>query len=293
MSAKCNLKNLSDEALHRSSLKAAHEERLATTKLLHHLKEIERRRYFCKLKYSSLFEFTVKELRYSESQAQRRISAMRLLKEIPEIETQIETGRLTLTTLNLAQNLFSKEKKGGRQLDRSQKLELLSQLEGTSTRDAEKIVFRISPEMKKLKPIDFNSIEDEALKEKLLKLKGRHAHTHPHMNLEELLHKMCDLLLDSKSEDPKQKKKANGKRINVAANFRAVQQRDGHQCANCKSIHAVEVDHIVPRAMGGGNELSNLRLLCKQCNQRAAIEYFGLAKMDRYINKITFGAEGD
>lgn len=218
---------------------------------------------------------------------------MRLLKEIPELEEQIEAGKLSLTNLNLAQNLFSKEKKVGRQFNRAQKLKILTRLEGASTREAEKIVYKISPEMKKSRAIDFHSIEDDALREKLLRLKGQHAHTHPNMNLEELLHKMCDVLLNSKRDESKERKKAAGSRESVAAIYKEVKRRDQHQCANCKSTYALEIDHLVPKAVGGSNELGNLRVLCKQCNQRAAIEYFGLSKMDRYINKITFGAEDD
>jgi 5-methylcytosine-specific restriction endonuclease McrA len=47
--------------------------------------------------------------------------------------------------------------------------------------------------------------------------------------------------------------------------------RDGNCCTMCgtpvwgKSAH---VDHLVPKRLGGGDEISNLRLLCVNCHMR-------------------------
>jgi hypothetical protein len=58
------------------------------------------------LAYPSLFEYAVKELKYSSSSAQRRIMSMRLLKEVPSLEKKIEEGALNLSTLAQAQSFF-------------------------------------------------------------------------------------------------------------------------------------------------------------------------------------------
>ena len=51
-----------------------------------------------------------------------------------------------------------------------------------------------------------------------------------------------------------------------------VLKRDGYVCAYCGQ-DATEVDHIIPRAKGGGHELDNLVACCKPCNSRkGAIE---------------------
>ncbi|MCB9026576.1 MAG: hypothetical protein H6625_09690 [Bdellovibrionaceae bacterium] len=68
---------------------------------------------FLDLGYQSLFEYTVKELKYSEGQAGRRIQAMRLLKEIPEIEKKIESVALSLTSISQAKAFFREVKKSG------------------------------------------------------------------------------------------------------------------------------------------------------------------------------------
>jgi hypothetical protein len=63
------------------------------------------------LAYKSLFDFTVRRLGFPEDQAYRRIAAMKLLKEIPEIEEKINAGEISLTHIGLAQSLFRQEMK--------------------------------------------------------------------------------------------------------------------------------------------------------------------------------------
>lgn len=43
-------------------------------------------------------------------------------------------------------------------------------------------------------------------------------------------------------------------------------RRDGAQCVLCGGRERLEVDHIRPRAQGGGDEASNLRSVCHDCH---------------------------
>ena len=47
-----------------------------------------------------------------------------------------------------------------------------------------------------------------------------------------------------------------------------VLERDEYRCANCQSTENLHVHHIVPLSLGGSNELSNLKTLCKNCHTR-------------------------
>ncbi len=327
------LKNLSDDVLIERLKKLVQEEREILMSVLHHLREVERRRLFSKYQCASLFAYAVTELKYSESQADRRISAMRLLRDVPQkdtpqIEAKITSGALSLTNLVLAQTLFSKEKKAGRQMGAETKLTVLSQLENQTTRQAEKIVCGISPEMQaRKKELHFNLVDDDGLREKLLRLKGHYAHVQPNMNLTDLLHRLCDEKLESinklKSPSaPGTRKKTgtttaafgtpvtsdptatyrppttSGPRVASGSRLagdprppsqvevrRQVWQRDKGQCSNCHSTFALEIDHVRPRAVGGPSTLENTRLLCRACNQRAAIDYFGLSKMAGHLER--------
>lgn len=274
-----NLRYLTDEALLTAANELVQREREILTSLLHHLREIERRRLYSSLKCSSLFDYLISKLGYSEDQANRRIKAMRLMRDLPAIEEKIATGALSLTNLVLAQTLFSKEKKAGKTMTTCQKTELLSQLENQPIRTAQKIVAAINPEMKrKTSSLDFDSIEDENLRQKLLRVKGLYAHTNANMSASEVLHKLCDEKLAQKSKSPA------APQVNSQAEIRRrVWQRDSGKCTNCGSTHALEIDHKLPRAMGGESTPENLRLLCRSCNQRAAVEYFGVGKMGKYL----------
>lgn len=86
-----NLRNLNDSELLNRTRHLVDEERRITTSLLHHLREIETRKLFLERGFASLFEYLVQGFDYSEAAAQRRISAMRLLKELPEIENKIQS----------------------------------------------------------------------------------------------------------------------------------------------------------------------------------------------------------
>src|SRR5579863_1786593 len=98
------LQNLSDHALLEKTRSLVKEEREITARILHHLREVERRKLFSDLGYPSLFAYAMGDLHYSESSAQRRISAMRLLKEIPELEGKIASGSLSLSVISQAQS---------------------------------------------------------------------------------------------------------------------------------------------------------------------------------------------
>jgi 5-methylcytosine-specific restriction endonuclease McrA len=71
-----------------------------------------------------------------------------------------------------------------------------------------------------------------------------------------------------------------------AAVRRAVFERDGEQCtflddsgARCPQRGHLELDHVEPRAMGGTNALSNLRVRCRAHDRLAAEEVFGKAQV--------------
>jgi 5-methylcytosine-specific restriction endonuclease McrA len=121
-----------------------------------------------------------------------------------------------------------------------------------------------------------------ALEEKFERLKGALAHSHPNMDLGELIDKLADLGLE---KFVAQQKRTSRQRPNSQAEVsRTVEERDQDICTNCGSIYAIQKDHIIPRAAGGRSTITNQRQLCRSCNQRAAIEYFGLEKMDRHVN---------
>ena len=122
-------------------------ERDLLIRILHHLREIEKRRLFSDLGYKSLFDYAVGELKYSEGQAGRRIQTMRLLKDLPELETKIATGALSLSNVQQAQTFFREVQAAEprRIVTPQEKLDVLEKLENKSVRDAQKELLKINP----------------------------------------------------------------------------------------------------------------------------------------------------
>jgi 5-methylcytosine-specific restriction protein A len=47
-----------------------------------------------------------------------------------------------------------------------------------------------------------------------------------------------------------------------------IKLRDNFTCQECRSRMRLTVDHIIPLSLGGSNDESNLRCLCRSCNSR-------------------------
>jgi 5-methylcytosine-specific restriction endonuclease McrA len=105
--------------------------------------------------------------------------------------------------------------------------------------------------------------------------------------MDELLSKLCDTFIDSKKEKetPKRKtlKKSNktSRYIPKSIKHEAL-ERSKHRCEKCGSRYRLEFDHKIPLSKGGISEASNIRVLCRNCNQREGIKILGLDKMTQY-----------
>lgn len=66
--------------------------------------------------------------------------------------------------------------------------------------------------------------------------------------------------------------------------------RAGYQMANacelCQSTQSLVIDHIIPLAQGGTNDLSNLRTLCQSCNAKEAWKYRERTDVDKYTTHL-------
>lgn len=133
------LKHLADQILISETKRLVREESEVTSVILHHLKEIESRKLFSDYGCSSMMNYAVKELAYSEGSAIRRINASRLLKDLPELEEKINNGTLSLSNLSQAAGFFKKEEIS----EPSAKKKILKELENKTTREGEKVLFEL------------------------------------------------------------------------------------------------------------------------------------------------------
>ena len=111
------LSRLSDQQLLSRTERLVQQERDHNIAIIDHLREIRERGLYLARGYSSLFQYTVKALRYSEGAAYRRLQTLKLCTSHPELEAQLRSGELTLTTaaqLQTAIDQEEKEQRGGR-----------------------------------------------------------------------------------------------------------------------------------------------------------------------------------
>lgn len=130
------------------------EERRATVEVLRLLREIERRRVYAELGYSSLFAYCTGELGYSEAAASRRIETMRAMRETVEIEKKLESGELSLSAVSQARvAIRAHERETKVKVSSEQKKSVMLQLTGLSKRAAEKVLIRELPVTLSARPI--------------------------------------------------------------------------------------------------------------------------------------------
>ena len=182
-----SLSGLPDQVLlaHTKSL-VLHEQALQLA-VLDHLREIQARHLHLRLGCSSLFDYAVRELGYSEGAAWRRIKAMRLCAETAGTRERLQDGSLTLSAAAQLQNTFELQQRaatatvdpaaapatpdllpGGTEtapeagalgaeaaaparpvpaLDAAQRQELVAQASGKSTREVKQLLAGVAPEL--------------------------------------------------------------------------------------------------------------------------------------------------
>ena len=129
------LTSISNDSLHEQTLSAASNEKSATLTLLNYLAEVEQRRLFSILGFSSMWEYVHKALHYSEAQSFDRVNAMRLIVKVPEAKKELEKGNLSLTTAaKLAAHVRRKK------CAPSETVNLLKIVSGKSSREVEQVL---------------------------------------------------------------------------------------------------------------------------------------------------------
>ena len=272
-------------------------ERAATSFVLEHLFEIEKRRLHVEAGYASLHEFAVTELGYSDGAAYRRIAAMRLIAKVPEAKAAIDSGQLSLSNAALVQNVMKEARKQKKEIGVSL-FELIKRVESKSARAAEQELRKIVPAF--LPRRDGIKIKDSAralltaeisveLESKLKQLRAKHAHTQGGSSLGALLEFAVDLALAVGEPKSTSTSKLTQKSIPsytlvaprkkftryISVKDKRALLRTQSHCQfvspltqkQCGSTFALEIDHVRPMARGGRNTADNLQRLCRAHNQ--------------------------
>jgi len=144
---KNNLAELSDRELIVQLEKLVAQEKETTTDIVRHLSEVEVRKLYLELGYSSLFDYATRGLGYGESSALRRIKVARAGSKVPEIFNYLAEEKVSLSALHACSGVLIKE--GG--------IQVLEELRGKTREEAEWISASYNP-------VSSNSVKDKIKK---------------------------------------------------------------------------------------------------------------------------------
>jgi hypothetical protein len=296
-------RHLSEVQLLTQTKSAAQTEQSATFALLEYLCLVDQRRAYASELYTSLFDYLVRGLHYSESQSAERVAAVRLMRQNEEARESIQNGKLTLTSAAQIQRFIQTERKVA---EKPVTLELATELiqicRGKSKREVEKILFtEASAPTKAAMNERTRSINDQDLEIKMIlsseaqaKLNRARELIHSE-TMAEVFERALEALIEAKEKSlgkttskilktppaeeqnqPMQKTYKNPRYIPTQLK-RIVDARSKGQCEftnsnnkRCSSQSHLEVDHVTPLAQGGKTEKMNLQHLCRNHNQYRA-----------------------
>jgi len=271
------------------------EDRERKADLLAFLGEADRRKLYAKAGYSSLFRWLTEKYFMSESSALKRIQAARLATRFPFLIKSVAQGDYSLSVLSRLSPfvngkngpLFFKAalKKSVREVEAF----LITQFPKDEV--ADKIGKPISPLRPGRHHVQFTAGEDFLRDFK--KAQALLSHKMPKGKLEDVLGHALKILIQQ-LEKPARKAKAcpaapeTGKPVPPRSRYIPrgmqveVRERDQNICQHkrpdgslCGATHFLEIDHILPYALGGRHAGENLRLLCWAHNALRAESSFG------------------
>ena len=106
---------LGDQQLLDQTRRLAANQRSLEVHILDHLDEIDRRGLALRRGFSSLFDYAVRELRFTDAAAQRRIQAMRLCRRHGWVRASLQSGELSLTAAAQLETTFAGAERAERQ----------------------------------------------------------------------------------------------------------------------------------------------------------------------------------
>ena len=291
------------------------EERKITLALIECLEVISTQMIYAELGYGSLFEFCTRHLGLSEGSAHRRISAMRLSRDVPTIKSKLASGELSLSNAAKIEVATRKSK--------TEKSTVVEACLNLSQKECEVKLFTLVPETKEsirftehLRTFseDYTEIKlliSTELKIKIDELQNLLSHQNPDKSILKLFEKLVSEELERQQKKrathhtANQTAKSNNAQVEIKGTYSAANRgtrtqipaqiqklvwtNANHQCQfeGCESRYQLQIEHRLPVAFGGTHELSNLTLLCRTHNVLCAKKVFGSKKMGKFVKSLS------
>jgi HNH endonuclease len=283
-----DLKSLSDELLDQSLLTYVRKEKEVLKEILCHIAEVDRRRLYLTLGYSSLYVYLTERLGYDSGSAQRRLDAARLSLMVPSVIEQIDQGEITLSQVTCLQKSLRQLKE--QKISAQTKAEILASIKHKSLEETQAQVSQaLNIEIKEAPKVKHQADESVRLEvtlsktqwEKMKTMRELLSNTLPTGEWDQVLEYLATKVIEQKRKTPSTQsltpaskhQASSSKHLSVKLKQAALlrdrccQYKDQRSGKLCGSRWRLEVDHIHPLWAEGANTLENLRVLCANHNQ--------------------------
>jgi hypothetical protein len=277
-------------------------EHACTVEIVESLVTCNRERAYLDHGCSTIWDFLIRELRYSNAAASRRYKAMKCAEKFPQVIEMLREHRVSLSSLAKAESLLGEVRDPE---------ELLERIAGKSQREVEQIITLERPVSKKprevvrrvavekpepqndplftapTEPVEQRVTVRTSLTEEnydtFERARAVISRKHPGATVEDVLNELVGFYLKKKAPRKRTKRKPRSRTRHIPIATRdAVMLRDKERCTfrsksgrRCNATHGLQIDHIKPYALGGTHEPENLRVLCAAHNRHAARKTFG------------------
>ena len=300
-----DVKLLNDQELIHRTERLVEQERQIVQVLIWHLQEIQDRKLFLAMEYTSMYECLIGHFKMSDTTAYSRIKVLKVMEEIPQVSESLKSGELNISSIALAHSFIERHQKTtGEELSQDDKIELMESLKNKTTSEVKELLARCNPETAlpydEVRPLteshsQMRSTVTKELLEKMEYLKSLLSHEEIYPSHEDLLSKAFDALIEKvekkkglhqrkvnsiDSEGPKPtpifekpaKQQDHSRYISRDIKrfvFKRAQGRCEHIHASgerCSSRFQTQFDHVIPFSKGGPSTFQNIQLLCRVHN---------------------------
>jgi HNH endonuclease len=296
------------QQVHENLLAKVKTERKITLEILILISEAERLKVFRDMGFSTMHVYLTQGLGYSAAAASRRLAASKVYAQHPEISESIKSGELNISQMASAHSAFGQAAKDEAPISHNEQKEILESLFQKTSFESEKILQNKIPSYEKPVPkitpkkdkvvvqMEFSYEEYQEVEQ----LVAEYSHKAGSAKLEEVFkyfarktkqkREIAEAKCDQSKNDrakvdhsqenspnvfPLRKKMRSYIPLSVQ---RLVFKSANHTCQfvskitgkKCCETKFLEIDHLVPVAKGGGNEIENLRVLCRAHNSLAS-----------------------
>lgn len=301
-----NLKHISNIELNETLQSLVRKERALLSEILWHIHEVDRRRLFLEMGFSSLFSYLTEFVGYSAGCAQRRIDAARLLQELPEVARMLESGQVNLSQVSLVQQSAREAKKLHQvKISSELKQEVLLKLQHKNKAESQGLVSR-SFDIPVLVRTETKYQSDESVRiemsfskqqwQKIQQMQEILSHSVQGNDLSAAITYLAEKVIQKKYGKQKfaenfpvqlahnltsaaavkiktrQARRArqhipSSIKRQVFSKYSCCQYRDRQSGKICGERRYLQIEHIRPIWAGGSNDPNNLSLLCANHNR--------------------------